>query len=334
MRYQAVFSVEVDGTDITARIADILQSIIVEDRAGASADQATIIIDDSAGNLIFPRANALCKISLGFRGQGIAPVFEGKVDEVRSKGGRAGKTIHITAKGIDTAGKAKQPQNRHFDEMSVLDIMRTAGQAAGITDIRIDPDLAGIIREYEHMDNESFIAFGERLAREIGGTFKIRNDAAVMALKNGGRTPTGGAMPVILAEYGVNLHSWDVAPYIGRSRYQAVVVRYYDQDEAEWNEVEVETGVEGSDAIATGRFEATSREAALTKANEMKAQSQKKSGGGKIEIEGQVTAVPEASCLIAGARGGVDGLYKIDVVRHQYSRSGGFVTSLTVTYPS
>jgi len=334
MRQQAVFAVVIDGTDITARIEKILQSISTQDRAGVSADQASIIIDDSEGNLIFPKENALCSISLGFKGKGIAQVFVGKIDEVRSKGGRGGRTIHITAKGIDTASRLKEPQNRNFDDLSIKEMLVAAGQPAGITDIRVDDDLAGIVREYEHMDNESFIAFGERLAREIGGTFKIRDNIAVMALMNSGRTPTGAPLPVIEAVYAENLHDWDIAPYIGRHRYAKIIVRFYDKATAQWDQVEVDTGIEGSEAAATGRFEAEDKAAAENKANELKAMSQKKSGAGTVTLEGEVMAASEAECLVIGARGGADGSYKINSVKHVYNRGSGFITTLDLNYPT
>lgn len=332
MRNQAIFAILVAGSDITLRMRDIVQSITVSDKAGTTADDANIVLDDSAGNLVFPPYNAPIAILLGFRGAGVSIAFTGTVDEVRQGGGRGGKNITITAKGIDTSGKAKEPQQRHFDNMTIREMLEAAGEYAGVTDIRIDHELENIRREYEHMDDESFIAFGERLASEIGGTWKMRNGIAIMAKKNSGRTPSGAPLPPVFAARGENLHTWDIAPYIGRPRYKQIRVRYYDRNTATYEEVVVETDVQGSDAIAVGSFRAPNKEAAENKANALKAESERGSGVGTIEIEGNVAAQPEATCFVAGARLGIDGGYVIDSVDHRYSRSSGFNTTLTLAH--
>ena len=334
MRHQAIFAVVVAGNDITLRIQDIVQSITVSDKAGTTADTATIVLDDSAGNLIFPSYSAPIEIFLGFRGTGISSVFIGTVDEVRQSGGRGGQTITITAKGIDTSGKAKESQQRHFDNMTIEDMLKAAGAYAGVTDIRVDQDLATITRKYEHMDDESFVAFGERIAKEIGGTFKMRNGVAVLAKKNSARTPSGEPLPPVFAVRGENLHTWDIAPYIGRPRYKRIIVRFYDARKAKHDKVVVDTEVEGSDAIAIGTFRAPNKETAKEKANALKAESERGSGVGSVIIEGNANAQPEAICNIVSSREGIDGAYVIDGVDHKYSRGAGFVTKLTLAYPT
>lgn len=333
MRNQGVCVVFIEGISIMLTLRSVLQSVTVSDRAGTSSDSASIVIDDRGGMIAFPRHNAKVSIFMGFRGGGVSLVFSGTVDEVRSSGGRGGTNIEVSAKGLDTSGKVKEPQQRHFDDMTVEDILKAAGEPAGITDIRVDPDLASIVRDYEHMDDESFVAFGERLAEEIGGTFKIRNDAALMAKKNSGRTPAGVPLPPVLVARGENLHTWDIAPYIGRPRYKQIRVRFYDREKAKHDEVVVDTDVEGSTAIAVGKFEAPNKQAAEEKANALKAESERGSGVGSIKIEGNAGAQPEATCIIVGSRIGVDGAYVIDGVDHNYSRGSGFTTKLGLAYP-
>lgn len=332
MRHQAIFAVLVGGSDITLRMREIVQLITVSDKAGTTADTATIVLDDSAGNLIFPPYNAPIVILLGFRGAGISIAFTGTVDEVHQSGGRGGKNITISAKGTDTSSKAKEPQQRHFDAMTIEDMLKAAGNHAGVTDIRIHQELAGITHIYEHMDDESFISFGERLAKEIGGTFKMRNGIAIMAKKNSGRTPSGTPLPPVFAVRGDNLHTWDIAPYIGRPRYRQIRVRYYDARAAEHDEVIVDTGIEGSDAIAVGTFRAPDRDVARAKADALRADSERSSGVGRVTIEGDAGAQPEAVCIVTGARGGIDGRYRIESVEHRLARASGFLTTLTLAH--
>lgn len=333
MKNQAICVVFVEGLNVTLTLRSVLQSVSTSDRAGTTSDSATIVIDDRGGLVNFPRHNAKVAIFMGFRGGGISLVFSGTVDEVRSSGGKGGTNIEIAAKGLDTSGKVKEPQQRHFDDLTVEDMLKAAGESAGITDIRVDAELASIVRDYEHMDDESFVAFGERLAKEIGGTFKVRNDAAVMAKKNSGRTPSGVPLPPVFAVRGENLHTWDIAPYIGRARYKQIRVRFYDRKAAKHDEVIIDTGIEGSTAIDVGRFEAKDKKSAEEKANSLKAESERGSGVGSISMEGNAGAQPEATCFLAGSRIGVDGGYVIDGVDHNYSRGSGFVTKLGLAYP-
>ena len=333
MAKKAIFAVWVGGKDITSVMKNLVQSITINDRAGTSADSATIILDDSAGTLRFPRYNAQISILLGFKGYGISTAFTGTVVDVSSSGGRRGATLTIEASGLDTSGKMKEPQQRHFDNKSIAQMFKAAGDYAGVTDLRIAPELGDLIREYEHMDDESFIAFGQRMAKELGGIFKIRNTIALLTKKNAARAPSGVLLPPILASVGINLHSWRIQPVIGRPRYKQIKVKYYDTTTAEHGEVVVDTEIEGSDAVAVGMFDAPNETAAKEMAESLKTESARQAGVGSVTIEGNVAANPEARCILKGARQGVNGSYIIDGVEHRYSRASGFMTKLTLAYP-
>jgi uncharacterized protein len=330
---RAIFSVVVDGTDISSRLNPILISLQVSDKAGTSSDTATIELDDKSGQVVLPRPGARMLISLGFSDSGIGVVFRGKVDEVRSRGDRGGgRTVTISAKGVDTQGKAKEPQSKHFDDKTIEQIMREAGELAGISDVRIDQSFASIVRKYERMDNESFIAFGERIAGEIGGTFKVSDDRAILAKRNGGTTPAGAPLPIVTAAWGQNLHSWDIAPFLGRPRYREARQRYYDPKEATWKEVLTQIPIDEAQARTTPRFSSPSEDEAKQKTESDKADSERGSGEGTVVIEGNIGAQPEGLCVVAGARAGIDGTYRIDGVNHDYSRSG-FTTTLSLKQP-
>lgn len=86
-----------------------------------------------------------------------------------------------TATAMDTTKKPKEGQQRHFDDSTVEDILKEAGKTAGITQVEVDPSLASIRRKYFEMRDESFIHMGERLAREIGGNFRIKGAKAIMS---------------------------------------------------------------------------------------------------------------------------------------------------------
>lgn len=334
MSKQAIFSVHADGSDISVSLRPFVMSIRVTDRAGASSDVATIELDDAGGQIVFPRPGAMLSISLGFVDGGVGKVFEGKVDGIRSRRSRGqGQTMTITAKGIDSAGGVKAQQQRHFDDTSIKDMLAAAGKSAGITDVKVDPEFASIVRPYEAMDDESFIAFGQRLARELGGTFKVRGSTAVLGRRSGGISPSGKPLAAINAIVGENVHSWDIEPFIGRPRFKKARARYYDVKEATWKVVEVETDLDEAEAALVDRFALADEDQANQAAGSRKTDIERAGGEGTVVIEGDARAVAEAPCILAGARLGVDGTYRIDQVDHEYSRGTGFITTLSLKQP-
>jgi uncharacterized protein len=147
MSKRAAFMVTVAGTNITTILMPVLISLTVSDKVGTHSDTASLEVDDTEGRIILPQIGAPVIVALGWEGGGVRVVFTGTVDEVRSSGSRGGgRTLSITAKGMDTTKKPKDGQQRHFDESTVEDILKKAGETAGVTEIEIDPSLASISR--------------------------------------------------------------------------------------------------------------------------------------------------------------------------------------------
>lgn len=330
---KAIYQISAGGTNITGELAKYLISLTVSDKVGTHSDSANITLDDKDGQIVLPPPAAPISIMLGWQGGAIAEVFRGTLDEPRASGSRGGRIIKLTAKGLDTSSKAKEPQLRHFDDMSIQDALSEAGQFAGISEVKVDPDLAQIVRPYLNMHDESFINFGERIAREVGGNFKVVGTRAVLTLKNGGQNAGGVSLATVRAVWGDNLHKYDITPRLGRPALKSVKARYYDADQAEWLETEKETGLEDQEAVGAHRFSKADESEADEQAGSDAATSKRDAGEGSVIIEGDVTAQPEGRCLVTGTRPGCDGLYRIEVVSHKYSRGSGFLTGLSLRQP-
>ena len=334
MAREAAFSVVVGGQNITTRLSPYLLSLRVTDKAGTTSDSCDISLDDKDGQIAMPKVGAEMKVKLGWKDTGTVEVFVGKVDDVRATGARGGgRTMRITAKGLDTNSKAKEKQNKHIDKADLKKAMTDAGKGAGITDIKVDDELAKITRDYWALDGESFISFGQRVAREVGGTFRIRGNKAVIAKKGSGKSPSGKDLPTITGAYGDNLHTYDIAPVMGRPRQKKVKARYYDRKEAKWKETEAEVEDEGAAATETKRHTVADEDEGKSRNRSDKADAETDKGGGSAEIEGDVRAMPEGKFVLTGARPGIDGTYRIEGVTHRYSKSSGFTTSLDLKLP-
>ncbi len=208
-----------------------------------------------------------------------------------------------------------------------------AAKLGGIENVRVDEELASIMRPYWAMQSESFIHFGERLAREVGGTFKISNDVAILAKRNGGKSASGKPLAIINAAYGDNLIAWDIAPVTGRPRYSKTKTRWYDAKTATWKSEEVEIEDEKAKAEFMSRYPAGDAAEAKRLSESRKTDSERAKGEGSITIDGNAEAQPEGTVNLSGSRPGIDGTYRIDTVNHDFSRSTGWVTRLDVKQP-
>lgn len=327
MARRSVYVVTVNGRDITSTLAPILHSASVSLRSGAQGDTASIILDDTRGQIDMPSIGATISIAVGWADTGARIVFDGTVDETRSAASRAsGRLLTVTAKGFDSAGAAKDRVRKHWDDSTVRTILGDAAGLAGIGSVQVDPQLAGVTLTYWAMSDESFLHMGQRLAERIGGNFRIQRDVAIMARRGAAYSPE------VEARFGVNLHGWDIAPILGRALYGKVVAPFHDRSAGRWDQVEVETGLQ-SDAVLTISPPADDRADAQRQAEAQAEASKRGAGGGALTIEGAPDATPDGRCRVIGARVGIDGTYRIASVSHTVSRGAGFVTEIELAHP-
>lgn len=327
MSKRAVFNVTVAGTNITTALMPVLLGLRVSDKVGTHTDSADLEIDDTDGRIVLPRKGAKVSIGLGWESEGMRVVFRGTVDEVKSSGNRSsGRRLKITAKGMDTTSPVKEGQQRNWDDASVEVIIRDAAGFAGISNIEIDPALRSLTRTYFEMRDESFIAMGERLAREIGANFRIVDDTVILSKRN------ADYQAAVRAVWGENLHSWDITPQLGRPQFSEVRARWYDVASAGWQMVQRGTGLDVR-AIHAARLSRADATEATQQTDSDAATAERDAGEGTVTIEGNTAAVPDGLCVVAGTRAGVDGSYRIEAVTHTLTRGGGFVTSLDLKQP-
>jgi phage protein D len=327
MSKRAQFNVTVAGSNITTALLPVLIGLRVSDKVGTHTDSADLEIDDTEARIILPQKGGDVVIALGWESTGLRVVFRGTVDEVKSSGSRgAGRRLMIVAKGMDTTGPAKEGQQRHWDNQTIETILRDAARHAGITTVEVDPDLRGLRRAYFEMRDESFIAMGERLAREVGGNFRIVGNTAILSKRN------GTYQAFVLARWGDNLQSWDIAPQLGRPQFSTVRARWYDMIAARWDLAERATGLDVR-ALHAFRFAKPDAVETTQQTDSDAATAARDAGEGTVTIEGNTAAIPDGLCIITGTRPGVDGAYRIEAVTHTLTRAGGFVTTLELKQP-
>ena len=328
MSKRAVYSVVIDGKDVTSALAPILTAATVSLQSGDQGDTAALTFDDSDGRIDMPRIGVAISFAIGWAGAPLRVIFEGTVDEAISTGDRSGgRTMSVSARGFNSLGTAKVRKRRHWDNATVATILSDAAREAGLTDARVDPALSDIVLRYWAMDGESLLHMGRRLAARIGGDFQVQGEVAQMARRGAAYAPT------VTAAHGVNLHSWNLAPILSREIYAKVEAPYFDREAGRWEKAEAETGLGGS-AVLTISPPATDQDDARRQAQAKAEACKRAAGGGQVTIEGTTEAVPDGSCIVTGARPGIDQQYRILAVTHTLGRSGGWVTQLELGHPN
>ncbi len=364
MSRQAVYQITIDGTDVSSNFNPVLISLGITLYDGGQADAVEIELDDTGGQIALPRVGAPVSISLGWSDSGAAPIFDGFTDEPKSTarhhslrhgygqeessgsigellsaGSRSrGRILTLSAKSANMGGKLKQPQQAHVDNTSFGTVAQQWGQVAGLSDVKVDASLSSVQRPYWAISNESFMAWGVRIAREIGATFKVLGSRAVFLPLAGGTSASGASLEGITAAWGVNLLDWSITPLQSRPSYANFKVRHYDPKAAQWKtEQAPAVGGIGSDFVAdhTAVRKAASQDLAKAQAASNAAVGAREKGAADhVVIDGEPVAQPEAPCAVSGIRAGVDGGYTIAKVRHELRRGSGFTTQLGLKQPS
>lgn len=333
---QSLYRVTIGGTNVSDRISPHLLSLSVVDKDKAEADTATITLDDYDARFVLPEKGTSVRIELGAVGRGLVKRFEGVVDSVSWRLDRGGgSTIEISAKSLDPTTKAKEPMSRHWDDAELHTVLKQASVPAGFQMVMTHVDIAFIRRPYWHQDNESFIAFAQRIAREVGAVFKVRDRIAMMGPKNASFAATGAALKPITVSPAVNLISANITPFSTLPQFKRVKTRYYDRAKSKWVEKEVEVKTT-DDAVTAGQslvFTRPDEGQASAAGKAESADVERDKGGGSVDIDGDPTAVAGAICILSGCRPGVDGEYKIASVTDKLDRGSGYITTLELVRP-
>ncbi|MEP4031208.1 late control D family protein [Roseibium polysiphoniae] len=327
--WKTEWQVEVDGQDMTSGMRPYLTDISVTDEAGAASDRCSLTFDDTDGVLKMPTPGGSVRVRLN----GVQ-VFSGVLEAPRSTGSRGGgRKLSVSAKGFDPAGKAKEPQALHQDDGTVGGFLKKLGERAGI-DVEVGPELASLARDYLVADHESLLHVGERLARELGGTFKLRDGNRAVLIKRG----LDHALPAVACRFSgarANGISWSISPVTGRKTFKSVKVRYFDRETADFHEEEVavEQDRDGPDTVNRVRTAAADKQQATQIAEARSEEIRRDGGEGTVTLDLAPEAQAEGLCMVSGARPGINGSYRIVSVTHRASRSSGATTTLSLKQP-
>lgn len=322
------FVVLIDGRDVTSILDPFLLELKVTRSAGQAADNLDLTLADADGRIALPNKRSTVYVSVS----GTA-IFDGFVTDVTCDITKSeGRRIKLSASSVDEGSKAKQRSLQHRDNAKFSEVAAEFGKKAGLSVIT-----AGTIgdeyRDYWIQQNESYISWAQRMAREMGATFKAQGKRAIFVARNEGISASGKPLTTISATWGVNLLSASIKVISTKPKFSKVRVSYFDKDKGKRVDVDADVDDTDVDAILRQHLSTATEKHAKSRAEALKKESQRQSGDGTLEIIGNEFAEPEANISVSGIRSGVDGTYRIHSLDHRLSKRAGFVTTVQIRQP-
>lgn len=334
-KHQRAFcKITVAGQDVTSNFNPRLLNISVIlpfDGVG----EALLELDDRYGQIKIPEVEDSIIVELGWLDEGSFVVFSGTVFDLESAGQkRGGRTLTIVAQEANLLTHIKTTmrwsEGDGTEDVTLEKALKTASGFASIN-VKVSPDLAKLTRKFWMGNNESFMAFGKRIADEVGGVFKMSGQTATIT-KPGGDAD-GNDMGSITAQAGRNLIAWRVRPRIARAIWANTGHMHFDPAAAAWKLVQSKVS---SNAVILSRPKAdhtgvgakADKDSAQQSADGDAVSARENAGTGWVLVDGEPQAQPSGQLVILGARPGVDGSYLITDVEHNYSPQQGYTTRI------
>jgi phage protein D len=351
----AYIRVFLGGRDITDVMSPHLISVRVLDKVTAW-DEAHLELDDRDASLAIPPDDTEVKVEMGWSGTGpVLPpepiplpegsawqlpfwdqspyVFVGYVDSAESGFARrgGGRRLWVDAKSMMSKsdikkhmmkgwGKGDEQDSREGGKQKIplSQVWGDVAKSAGLNGV-LSPSMAG--KKLDRWDmNESPMHMGARLAKQLGGDFKVVGNQMILFSKDDQMYPT------VEAEWGINLISWRIKPFVGRPQYGSAQTNDFGISEGSWfdtvKNIAGSTPFGGAKAVAGLPFAAPNKQSGEMQSDGAGQDSQARRGTGWLIMNGEPMAKAQGRATLTGARPGVDGTYRIVEAEHNFSRRG------------
>jgi len=312
------------GMDAESKV----KSIQTTETEGGETDTATIVIEDGNKEILPPEKNVSVLVELRKPGGPYVQRFEGFVTSSPvSFGGET--TMTISAESLDTESKAKEPMQLFFKEGKLGEVFDRFAKLAELKPPRISKAIADLVLDREVADGESFLEFGDRVSKEVGGLFKVIGKTPVLVDAMSALSVSGKALPEVVAEAGVNLIGGTITPRLSRPAHASHKARYFDKDEGTVKTAEAE-GKRGSATTTLGPVlpdKARAERAVKAEAST----AEREQSAGTIEMTDCLEATAGGTVKLIGGHPGVDGTFRIKSVENVLDE-GGLMNTLSVDH--
>jgi len=304
----------VGGKNITKRIRDRFISLSINDSVDTESDSMSLVLDDRDGLLETPITGTKFEVWMGYKNKKLS--YRGKFVYDFVDFGLVPRTMTIKAHATNFKDEIKAPRSRSWDEVTLGDIVNTIA-ADHNYEAFIHPDLESESIVHIDQTSESDLHLLTRLKKDYGATFKIAGGYLLFMPRAGKvSAKTQAALPVITLRPG-DISTGGVTRN-DRSKYGAVMVKYYDFKEAKTLNVLAGEGTPVYEVKGTKATKAEAEAAAKAKYKRL----QRTSGDLNFTLPGRGDLVAESSVLMKEWRDGVDGEWSTLDVSHVIDDKG------------
>lgn len=202
-----------------------LISLELTDNRGFNADELTISVDDSQGDIALPPRGAELSISLGWQGEPL--IYKGIyiVDEVSHSG--PPDRIDITARSADFRDEFNVKREVSWHDVTVERIVSAIAHRYKLKPI-ISEQLMSAEIDHADQTQESDMSFLTRMADILGAIATVKNGCLLFILPGGGVSANGKALPEFaITRSSGDRHSFRIAD---RDAYTGVQAYWLDLD--------------------------------------------------------------------------------------------------------
>lgn len=202
-----------------------LISLELTDNRGFNADELTISVDDSQGDIALPPRGAELSVSLGWQGEPL--IYKGIyiVDEVSHSG--PPDRIDITARSADFRDEFNVKREVSWHDVTVERIVSAIAHRYKLKPI-ISEQLMNAEIDHADQTQESDMSFLTRMADILGAIATVKNGCLLFILPGGGVSANGKALPEFaITRSSGDRHSFRIAD---RDAYTGVQAYWLDLD--------------------------------------------------------------------------------------------------------
>ncbi len=309
------FKIVANGADMTQLLRDRLIGIRVTDKAGVDSDELEITIDDRDGAVALPPLGAMLQAWLGYRETGLTRIGVYRVDEVQSSG--PPQRIVVRGRPANMAGKIKQARRHAWEGVTLAQIVK---DIAGRNKLKAVCKVKATVARADQM-NESDLHFLTRIAAQYDATATVKG-GQILVLPRGGQaaSASGKRLPTLVI-HRRDVSSWD---YKNGDRQAAggAVARHHDKNTGKTLATYIPNPDNPDAPPRVVRHPVASKGGAAAKAKAAGAAAKRAERTLSLNLPGRADVVAERLLRTQGIKAGVDHLWSVDSVTHDFSASG------------
>ena len=312
------YKITANDDDITKLIEDRFMELRLVDENGIKSDSFELRLDDNENVIEMMSNDVELTIELGFDGK-LEQMGKFAGLELEFSGPPSVVTVRATSVNLRKSMKAKK--TRSFDLVSFGDLVSTVASEYGY-DALVDDLVASI--EFAHIaqTTESDWSLLNRLARDYDAFVKVGGGKLIVAVRSSigvkKSLVTGDLLPSVVLQPG-DVETWSVK-HNDKTKYKAVIAKWYDKDAAILNEVMSGDGVPSMELAKHYDNEEDAQRAADARLKKL----QRVTKMVTIKTKGRTDATAMGDLTLKNFRNGVDGSYTFTRVEHVVKKETGY----------